>query len=263
MYRNVIVVLTAIIFLACSSDDDPVDCETSGPVINLESVTDATTCAANDGSIRVSIAGGTEPYSFFANNQAVGSAGEIKNLQAGSYSVSVRDANNCTAALGNITVLSQDFSFTTSLQPNTSCLGGNGSVSIDVVNTNPPYTFQLANGSFTSDNFFSGLKKGNHIITVKDNNNCTVTLSITIPQGNSGTSWTNDIKPIMEKNCAISGCHNGVSRSNNFSEYASAKLHSKNIKSKTQDRSMPFDGSLSQNQIDLIACWVDDGALQN
>ena len=67
----------------------------------------------------------------------------------------------------------------------------------------------------------------------------------------------------MEKNCAISGCHNGVSRSNNFSEYASAKSFAKTIKSKTQDRSMPFDGSLTQNQIDLIACWVNDGALQN
>lgn len=90
-----------------------------------------------------------------------------------------------------------------------------------------------------------------------------VTLTITIPQGTTGTSWAVDIKPIMEKNCAITGCHNGVSRSNDFREFTSAKSHAKSIKSKTQDRSMPFDGALTQNEIDLIACWVDDGALQN
>ena len=263
MHRCLSLVVATIIFAACSSDDDPVDCATSGPVISLDGVENATSCLSNDGIIRVSVTGGKEPYGFFVNDQAVGSSAEINNLQAGSYSVLVSDANHCSSSVDNITIMSQDFSFTTTLQPNTACLTGNGSVSIDVVNSNPPYSFRLGNGNFTSDNFFSGLKTGNHIITVQDNSNCTVTLSITIPQGTTGTSWSNDIKPIMEKNCAISGCHNGVSRSNNFREYGSAKSFAKTIKSKTQDRSMPFDGSLTQNQIDLIACWVDDGALQN
>ena len=95
------------------------------------------------------------------------------------------------------------------------------------------------------------------------NNNCVITLAIIIPRSNTGTSWANDIKPIMEKSCAITGCHNGVSRSNNFNDYASAKSHASSIKSKTRDRSMPFDGTLTQNQIDVISCWVDDGALNN
>jgi hypothetical protein len=263
MHRAFLVVIVILIFSACSSDDDPVDCATSGPAISLDDVQDATSCSSNDGRIRVSVSGGKEPYIFFVNNQAVGSSEEINNLQAGSYSILVRDANSCSVSLDNITILSQDFSFSTTLQPNTLCMGGNGSVTIDIVNTNPPYTFRLGNGNFTPENFFSGLKTGNHVITVQDNSSCTVTLAITIPQGSTGTSWLNDIRPIMEKNCAISGCHNGVSRSNDFREYASAKLHAKSIKSKTQDRSMPFDGSLTQSQIDLIGCWVNDGALQN
>jgi len=263
MHRCLLLVIATIIFAACSSDDDPVDCATSGPLISLNGVENATSCSSNDGMIRVSVSGGVEPYSFFVNDQAVGSSAEISNLQAGSYSVLVTDGNHCSSSVDNITILSQDFSFTTTLQPNTSCTFGNGSVSIDVVSSSPPYSFRLGNGNFTSDNFFSGLETGNHIITVQDNSSCTVTLSVTIPQGTTGTSWSNDIKPIMEKNCAISGCHNGVSRSNNFREYASAKSFAKTIKSKTQDRSMPFDGSLTQNQIDLIACWVNDGALQN
>ena len=128
---------------------------------------------------------------------------------------------------------------------------------------NPPYSFQLGNLSFSPNNFFSGLKSGSHKIAVKDNNDCTVNLSVSIPQDFTGTSWVNDIKPILEKECAISGCHNGTSRSNDFRNYNSAQSFAPSIKSKTQDRSMPFDGTLTQNQIDLIACWVNDGALQN
>ena len=263
MHRYLLVVFIALFFGACSSDDDPVDCATSGPALNLDDVVDATTCSIGDGSIKVAVSGGKEPYSFFVNDQSVTSSGEISGLRAGTYTVLVRDANGCSASLDNITVLSADFSFTTVLEANTSCVSGNGSVTIDVVKSNPPYTFRLGNGNFTADNFFTGLKTGNHIITVQDNDHCSVTLSITIPQGTTGTSWTDDIKPIMEKNCALSGCHNGVSRANDFREYASAKSHAKTIKSKTKDRSMPFDGSLTQNQIDLIACWVDDGAPQN
>ncbi len=252
-----------IFFSACSSDEDPVDCEKSGPLLILESVVNATSCSSNDGVISVSASGGREPYAFIINDQLTESTGEILNLPAGSYSVVVRDANNCTKAIDNITILAEDFSFTTTLQPNTSCLSGNGAVTIDVVNTNPPYQFRLGNGSFSETNTFAGLKTGSHLITVQDNNNCMITLQVTIPKGNTGTSWTNEIKPILEKNCAISGCHNGVSRVNDFRKFQDAKTHAADIKSMTHDRSMPFEGSLTQAEINLIACWVDDGAMQN
>jgi len=92
-------------FSACSSDDDPADCTTSGPVLSLDGVNNATSCSSNDGTIRVSVSGGKEPYSFFVNNQAVGSSAEINNLQAGSYSVLVSDANHCCTSLDNVTIV--------------------------------------------------------------------------------------------------------------------------------------------------------------
>lgn len=251
------------LLIACSSDDDPVDCEKNGPVINLNQVVNASSCSTNDGGIEVAASGGKEPYTFLVNDEVVEGEGAFHNLPAGVYSVTVRDANFCSASIDNVTLLAADFTFSTVLEANTSCLGGNGGVTIDVTSENPPYTYREGNGEFTSENHFTGLSTGNHTFSVKDNNDCMVTLTVTVPQGNTATSWTNDILPIMEKNCAISGCHNGVSRSNNFSQYASAKTHAKDIKSKTRDRSMPFDGSLTQNQIDLISCWVDDGAPQN
>jgi hypothetical protein len=75
-------------------------------------------------------------------------------------------------------------------------------------------------------------------------------------------SWQNDILPIMTTACATSGCHNGVSR-RDWRDYNEVKQYADVIKRKTQDRSMPFDAPLPQHQIDLIACWVDGGALNN
>src|SRR5688572_16168766 len=117
MHRSLLVVVVALIISACSSDDDPADCATSGPVISLDRVNNATSCSSNDGAIRVSVSGGKEPYSFFLNHKAVGSSAEINNLQAGSYSVLVSDANHCSTSLDNVTIVSQDFSFTTTIQP--------------------------------------------------------------------------------------------------------------------------------------------------
>lgn len=263
MRAVIIIGMWLVVLAACSSEDDPIDCERNGPSINLEQVVSATSCSTNDGLILVNAQGGKEPYTYLLNGQPVEGEGSISNLSAGVYSVGVSDANFCSATLDNITILAADFSFSTILEPNTSCLGGNGAVTIEVTSNNPPYYFKEEGGEFTTDNHFTGLTRGNHTFSVKDQNECTVTLTVTVPQGNTGTSWENDILPIMEKNCAISGCHNGVSRSNNFREYASTKTHAKAIKTKTQDRSMPFDGALTQNQIDLIACWVDDGAPKN
>ena len=76
------------------------------------------------------------------------------------------------------------------------------------------------------------------------------------------TSWQNDILPIMINACATNGCHDGITR-RNWRDYSEVKEYAATIKKKTQDRSMPFDGPLPQHEIDLIACWVDGGALNN
>jgi hypothetical protein len=256
-------ILIAIAFAACSSDDPVIDCENSGPVIAVDEIVDATGCSTNDGSIRISVSGGATPYKFSLNNQLIETTGTLENLTAGVYSVLVTDANNCISSIDNLSVMAEGFAFTSTVEPSTGCSTGNGAVTIDVTGDNPPYSFKLGNIGFTPENSFSNLRSGNHVIAIRDNSNCIVNVSIAIPQGITGVSWINDIKPIMDKDCAISGCHNGTSRSNDFRNYNSAKSFAATIKSKTQDRSMPFDGALTQNEINLIACWVNDGALQN
>ena len=63
--------------------------------------------------------------------------------------------------------------------------------------------------------------------------------------------------------CAKPLCHvSGTGRSD-LSKVQNVQQLALQIKTKTQDRSMPFDEPMPANEIQLIACWVDDGARNN
>ena len=78
-------------------------------------------------------------------------------------------------------------------------------------------------------------------------------------------SLENDVMPILLAQCTFSGCHNGdLGASRDWTEKSTVIAKAAGIKGRTQTGSMPRSpGVLSQNQIDLIACWVDNGALDN
>ena len=69
------------------------------------------------------------------------------------------------------------------------------------------------------------------------------------------------IQPIIETNCAIRGCHVPGTGRANFEDVNQIKFNAVEIKQRTQSRDMPRgSGSLSQEEIDQISCWVDSGA---
>ncbi|HEY0654867.1 MAG TPA: hypothetical protein VGD65_17135 [Chryseosolibacter sp.] len=83
-------------------------------------------------------------------------------------------------------------------------------------------------------------------------------------------SYLEDIKPILESKCAISGCHNGSLGADrdwsNFAVFQENAQHG-NVKNFVVNRIMPPasspKGGLSQDQINAIACWIDDDAPNN
>lgn len=255
-------ILVGLILWSCGSDPEPVDCTKSGPIISLGTVINAASCNIPDGSISVSASGGKEPYLFTVSNLPGQAEGKFSNLAAGSYTVTVTDANACSATVENVSIKASDFKFSTVLVGDSDCLGANGQITISVEQLNPPYKYRMGSGSFSESNVFTGLASGVYGFTVQDNTGCSVLLSVTVPRASTGTSWESDIRPIIVKSCATSGCHDGSSRTD-LRIFENAKVHAAAIKSKTRDRSMPREGTLNQNEIDLISCWVDDGSLRN
>lgn len=249
---------------ACTSDDvGPVECTQNNTDLAVVNKADLQTCDAK-GSIEVMMTGGSGQNEFSINNSAFQSSPLFTNLSAGAYVIIGRDKNQCAdTLLVSITNFSSDLSATAQATANTECLGGNGRVEISAAGGTTPYLYGINNGQLTADPVFDGLEDGLQQVKVVDALNCAFELSVTVPKGDRGVSWINDIKPIIDTRCAKPICHVAGTGRLDLTKFANVQANATVIKTKTQDRSMPFDEPLNQDQIDLIACWVDDGAKDN
>lgn len=120
-------------------------------------------------------------------------------------------------------------------------------------------TYSINGTNFQDANSFKNLAAGKYTVTVKDANGCSNTAQASIE---SGTSYQTSIKSIIEANCATSGCHSGA-QSPNFTSFANIQANAEKIKARTVAKTMPPSGGLTDQQINLIKCWVDDGAKNN
>ncbi|MBN8677212.1 MAG: gliding motility-associated C-terminal domain-containing protein [Chitinophagales bacterium] len=142
-----------------------------------------TSCERNDGVAGVMVAGGTQPYSFIWSNGGTNQA--IQDIFAGTYTVTVTDANGCTDTetleVGNINwpLLIEEDAIV--LNPNTTCIGGNGSISIPIVHplAQGPFSYLWSNGETTST--ISNLTSGSYFVTISFNAACFVTDVIYVP----------------------------------------------------------------------------------
>ncbi len=142
------------------------------------SKTDAT-CGNSNGSATVSASGGTPGYSYLWSNAAITST--INSVAAGSYSVTVKDANNCssiaTVSVNNSGAPTVSISSST----NVSCFNGsNGAASISASGGTPNYTYSWSNGSSTNN--ISSVIAGTYNVTVTDALGCQASTSIIITQ---------------------------------------------------------------------------------
>lgn len=260
----IITSLTLFFLNSCESEKEPepVDCNNSDLTLVLDEVTDASGCEAPNGSIAVTASGGSAPYQYKINSSNYQVSNIFKNLAAGSYTISVKDDDDCensiTAQVGSE---ESSLAFTNISTTNGGCNSSEGIITVDASGEGT-LQYKLNNGSYQSGNTFGNLEAGNYNITIADDSGCEASSEV---QVKNGTSYENHVKAIITNNCAVSGCHNGSNGSiANFSTFSTVKNHASKIKITTQNKSMPpGDRTITQEQIDLIACWVDDGALNN
>lgn len=138
---------------------------------------DVSCFAGSDGQVSVNIITGTAPYNFIWNpsNQISQTA---TNVSAGSYTVTVTDANGCTAS-SSVSInqpLSIIMAFTAT---DASCFGGDdGTIEVNAINGNPPYSYVWSNGG--TDFKILNLTAGTYTVTVIDQNGCNRDSSETI-----------------------------------------------------------------------------------
>ncbi len=132
----------------------------------------------NTGSIDLTVSGGSSPYTYSWTGGAT--TQDRSGLAAGTYTVTVTDANTCTKTL-SVTITEPASMSLTETHVNVLCNGGNtGSIDLTVSGGSSPYTYSWTGGATTQDR--SGLTAGTYTVTVTDANSCTKTLSVTITQ---------------------------------------------------------------------------------
>ncbi len=149
--------------------------------LNLSGVkTDVTTVSGSDGSIDITVTGGTGPYTYKWNDGAT--TEDRTGLTKGTYSVTVTDANGCTATQAFI--INQpdcSISVTGKAKP-TTCFGGNdGSINITVSGNTGNVNYLWNDGATTEDR--TNLTAGKYSVTATDSKGCSVvSQTITVKQ---------------------------------------------------------------------------------
>jgi hypothetical protein len=250
--------------MSCSSSDvtGPVDCTASTLSVSFTS-TNPTSCSVSDGTIMATATGGDGPYQYALDAQAYGANASLTGLGAGTYQLKVKDKNGCERTTSvTLTPFGSTLTAIMSATVNSGCNASNGAIEITASGGTGPYTYKLNNGAASDVSTFGSLAAGNYSVKVIDNTGCSVTQTVRVM---SGIKLSVEIKNIIDASCAVSGCHvTGGSAPESFTSLANIIANASGIKTKTANGTMPKDGTkLSQDKLNAIACWVDDGAPNN
>ncbi|MEP5620022.1 MAG: Ig-like domain-containing protein, partial [Gilvibacter sp.] len=144
-------------------------------------VTDADCFGAATGAIDLSVTGGTPPYTYLWSTGAT--TQDISGIPAGSYDVTVTDADGCNPINTTGIIVGQpDAAITSSgVITDVLCHGANtGAIDLSVSGGTPDYTYLWSTGATTQD--ISGLVAGDYDVTITDANGCEATDSFTVEE---------------------------------------------------------------------------------
>ncbi|PTX19320.1 gliding motility-associated-like protein [Pontibacter mucosus] len=172
---------------------DKVKVSKDGPA-SFASTTVSASCGGANGRITITaVDGGVGPYTYSINGGNFQAAASFTALAAGAYTITVKDANQCTYA-GQVMVGNVDGpSDLVATAVNTTCGNSNGQISITgVTGGTKPYAYSIDGATFQEGATFTGVAAGEYLVTVKDAKGCLFVKPITVSNitGPEGFSFT-------------------------------------------------------------------------
>ena len=148
------------------------------PTVSIN--TQDTFCGECYGVAEITVSGENAPYTYEWDANANGQTSTTAtNLCAGTYTVTVTDANGCTASESIIIIDNEPLEIVSSEIPAT-CGQNNGEAIVLANNGTPPYSYQWNNGQTAS--IAQGLSAGTYCATVTDANGCMAETCITVEE---------------------------------------------------------------------------------
>ena len=218
------------------------------------SVTNVLCNGTSTGAITISVSGGTGSYNYdWADISGTNNSQNRTSLAAGSYTVTVSDANGCSSSK-TFTVTQTSALSLSSTHSNILCRGDNtGSISLSVSGGQSPYTFLWSNNATTQN--IDGLTAGNYSVQVTDANGCTAnTSTITITQPSNSLSSS-----ISHSNVSCKNGNNGsitLTASGGTSPYTYIWSNGSNTQSLTD----LTDGTYTVTITDANGCTTTNAA---
>jgi gliding motility-associated-like protein len=169
----------------CTESADYTIDQPAAPLALSTFVTDVKCNGGIDGRIQSTVTGGTAPYSYLWSNGVT--TPNIISLSANTYTLTVTDAQGCTAFTGAVVNQPAQPLLVTNVMDPISCYGySDGQITLTVAGGNAPYTFSWGNQNEILLNnpseTLSGLTVGDYFIRVKDKNGCINEQLITVTE---------------------------------------------------------------------------------
>jgi hypothetical protein len=160
----------------CTSTDTALVTQT--PALNAAiSASQNVACnGGNTGSATAAASGGTGPYTYAWSNNA--NTPQITNIAAGTYTVSITDADNCSDTASVVITQPPALSPNATATGETSVGANDGTASASPTGGVPGYTYAWSNGPTTPT--IMDLAPGNYTVSVTDANNCTASQTVTV-----------------------------------------------------------------------------------
>jgi hypothetical protein len=184
----------------CSAAEQTVTI-TEPPALMLSETHNNISCfGSSNGSINLSVSGGTPGFSFAWSNGTI--IEDLSGLAAGTYSVTVTDANGCTATKS--VTITEPQPLTSSVDPVSAliCAGSSQTFTASASGGTAPFTYLWSNGA-TTQSITVGAA-GLYSVTITDANGCTTTSSATLAVNTAPviTGLTGPLGPIAKGNSA-------------------------------------------------------------
>lgn len=172
------------------------------PTISIQSQQNVSCFGGVNGSILVAVAGGTGPFQYRLNAGAYQASNVFNALTAGTYTITVRDANACTSSI-TVTITQPTQLTYTNINTQVTCNGlCNGQIAITASGGTTPYQYSSNSGTtFAPTSPLTGLCAGSYNIVVRDANNCLATSLVTITQPTAISATFVNTSPICAGQC--------------------------------------------------------------
>ncbi len=153
-------------------------------------------CDMPTGSITILAAGGTPTYVYSVDGANYSPNSVVSNLNAGTYNVYVRDANDCEVSdqliINNFSSPQID-----SIQQVLPCHGiCNGELVVYATGGGNNYEFSLDGITYQNSNQFTGVCGNSYLIRVRDGNGCSDNIDYTLPEPDT-ISFVATASPIL------------------------------------------------------------------